>query len=294
MIGVTVIKRKRLWPLLFTGIAVGAIILLAAGLSELEFSLGQTFSLEKEPWDRSEPGEGTASPVLVFLLTLLWWLLDLTPLLLPFVVIYLIISREARKQLFRYLVTLLWMLAFLAWLRTRVDFLNRANAVQSPETLTPGEAESVVEFTSAPPQWMVFTSSLFLAVLIAAMLTGAVWLVWHRRRRPENPMEQLAREAQDALEALQAGSDLKNTVMRCYREMSRVLNAQRGIKRQQAMTPREFEKYLKETGLPGQHVQQLTRLFEGVRYGAKVPDEEKEHQAIACLTAIIEACRSSP
>ena len=287
-------KRERLWPLVFTGIAVGAIILLAAGLSGLEFSLGQTFFLKQEPWVRSEPGEGTSSPVLAFLLTLLWWLLNLTPLLLPFVIIYLIISREARRQLFRYLVTLLWTLAFYVWLRTRIDFSNRSNAVQSPDTVTTGAAESAVEFTNAPPQWMVFTTSLFLAVLIAAMLTGAVWLVWRRRRRPGNPMEQLAREAQDALEALQAGSDLKNTVMRCYREMSRVLDAQRGIKRQQAMTPREFEKYLKETGLPGQHVQQLTRLFEGVRYGAKVPDEGIERQAIACLTAIIEACRSSP
>jgi preprotein translocase subunit YajC len=289
-----VTKRKRLWPLLFTGIAVVAIILLAAGLSELEFSLGQTFFLKQEPWDRSGPVEGTPSPVLAFLLTLLWWLLDLAPLLLPFVVIYFIISREARKQLFRYLVILLWTLTFYVWLRTRVDFLNRAEAVQSPEMLTPGEAESAVEFAATPPQWMVFITSLFLAVLIAAMFTGAVWLVWHRRRRPGNSMEQLAQEVQDALEALQAGSDFKNTVMRCYREMSRVLDEQRGIKRQQAMTPREFEKYLKETGLPGQHVQQLTRLFEGVRYGAKVPDEEKERQAIACLTAIIEACRSSP
>jgi hypothetical protein len=51
---------------------------------------------------------------------------------------------------------------------------------------------------------------------------------------------------------------------------------------------------LEEAGLPGKHVQQLTRLFEQVRYGAKVSDEQKERQAIACLTAIVEACRSLP
>ena len=49
---------------------------------------------------------------------------------------------------------------------------------------------------------------------------------------------------------------MRNTVMRCYFEMVRVLDEQRGIRRQMDMTPREFEKRLEDTGLPGEHVRQ--------------------------------------
>ena len=51
--------------------------------------------------------------------------------------------------------------------------------------------------------------------------------------------------------------------------MSRVLHQQRGIRRHQAMTPREFVVYLEEVGLPTEAVMRLTELFEQVRYGAK-------------------------
>ena len=49
---------------------------------------------------------------------------------------------------------------------------------------------------------------------------------------------------------------------------------------------------LKDAGLPNKPLGQLTRLFEDVRYGAKVPSEKDEKQAVRCLTAIAEACRS--
>ena len=60
-----------------------------------------------------------------------------------------------------------------------------------------------------------------------------------------------------------------------------------------ALNP-ELLRELKAAGLPDTHVQRLTRLFEGVRYGARVANEREERQAVACLTAIVEACTSSP
>jgi hypothetical protein len=104
----------------------------------------------------------------------------------------------------------------------------------------------------------------------------------------------LAREAQEALHALQAGVDLQDAVMRCYFEMGQILSEQRGIRRGETMTPREFERHLRGAGLPQQPVEQLTRLFEGARYGARVSGKREERQAIACLTAIVDACRSMP
>jgi hypothetical protein len=102
----------------------------------------------------------------------------------------------------------------------------------------------------------------------------------------------LAGPAEEAIAAIRVGADLKDTVMRCYFEMGRVLREQRGISRDQAMTPREFEQYLAQEGLPRKPVGQLTRLFEMVRYGAKAVGKREELQAIDCLTAIVNACRS--
>jgi hypothetical protein len=103
----------------------------------------------------------------------------------------------------------------------------------------------------------------------------------------EGAKELLALEAQRAIETLQAGSGLKDTVLRCYQEMSQVLQEQRNIQRQKAMTPREFEKHLAEIGLRDKHIRQLTRLFEGVRYGDNVSSERDKREAMDCLRAIV-------
>jgi hypothetical protein len=114
--------------------------------------------------------------------------------------------------------------------------------------------------------------------------------VWRRIHPPESPLERLAREAEQALGALQAGADLRDTVLRCYVEMGRVVREAKGLAREAAMTPREFEHSLGEAGLPQDRVRQLTRLFEDVRYGAKSAGVREEQQAVDCLGAIVEAC----
>ncbi len=195
----------------------------------------------------------------------------------------------------RTLAFLISFLFFIQLIRERLRSLNwEAGLLSSDGSLAPGLFPTLptAEFVAAPPAWLVLVTSLILALLLALALAGMVWWIWLRRRRAVHPLAQLAQEAQDALEALQAGGDLKDVVMRCYFEMNRVLREQRGITRPEAMTPREFERQLEQAGLPGEHVRQLTRLFENVRYGAKVPGEREERQAMTCLTAIVEHCRS--
>ena len=96
-----------------------------------------------------------------------------------------------------------------------------------------------------------------------------------------------AQEARQAVQTLAAGSDLKDTVLRCYRDMNRALSQQRGINRQQAMTPREFAAYLAGIGLRDEHIQRLTRLFENVRYGTYTASERDKREAVDCLNAIV-------
>jgi 2-iminoacetate synthase ThiH len=52
------------------------------------------------------------------------------------------------------------------------------------------------------------------------------------------------------------------------------------------MTPHEFAQRLEKAGLPAHPVQQLTRLFERVRYGAFNPGKKDVDEAVACLNAI--------
>ena len=289
VIRVSMTGRKRTRTLLLLGVAVVAIVILSIGLSELELRPGQPFSLERKPpvsGGSYSIGGGST------LVTVIRVFFIVAVLFLPFAIIQLIVSPKARKRLLRQLVSLLPFFILLHLLM-RAQLNVTGEQVQpsdvSPDTLS---LAPTVAFTPNPPPWLTVATSLGLAVLVAMVLVGVLWLVWRHRYQPKSPLKQLAQEAQDALDALLTGADLKNVVMRCYFEMARVLNEQRGIKRQRDMTPREFRSRLEEAGLPGEPIRQLTRLFEEVRYGTKVPSEGEEHQAIACLTAIVEACRS--
>jgi hypothetical protein len=83
-------------------------------------------------------------------------------------------------------------------------------------------------------------------------------------------------------------------VLRCYREMSQILSEQRGVARPRDMTPREFEQQLATVGLRDEHIRRLTRLFERVRYGARLAGEHEEREAVDCLSAIARAYERMP
>jgi hypothetical protein len=142
------------------------------------------------------------------------------------------------------------------------------------------------EYIANPPQWLVLTVSLALGLLVV----GAIWLIVYRaRKRPASELAQIAREAQTALAGLESGEDMRNAVLRCYAEMSRVLSQRRGVQRDKTVTPREFEVRLATAGLRDDHIRRLTRLFEMVRYGPRDPGEREEREAVACLQAIVAA-----
>jgi hypothetical protein len=91
------------------------------------------------------------------------------------------------------------------------------------------------------------------------------------------------------LAELQSGSDLRDTITRCYADMVRIFSEQRGMGRDKTMTPREFEQRLAAAGLGDMHIQRLTRLFELVRYSQRMPGEREEREAQECLAAIVQS-----
>ena len=292
-------KPSKLQILILLGIAVAATVILAAGLSNLKLLPGQPFSFpffgERAP---VEPGQYGTLPGGELLLSLVRGLLILLALLVPVIVILAIVYPEFRKRMLRRLLSITLLLVCLyALMRLRPDIFGITEEIQIPDQAAPSEQASplpVTEMITEPPSWLTPVASLCLALPIAALLAGlAVRLLSHRTRRPASPLEQLAQEAEEAIEQLRAGSDLRNTVIRCYAEMTRVLAEQRGIRRRESMTTREFEVHLQTLGLPDEPIKRLTRLFEDVRYGTMAPGEREEQQAIASLGAIAEACKSS-
>jgi hypothetical protein len=273
------------------GLAVVALVILAAGLSDLTLLPGRP--LHRFAQSRGEPGGTVALPgseLLGFLLNAVY---VLGILLLPVAIIYVIISPEARKRVVRSLGLLLWLVALFVLMRARPEIFKELQ-LQPLDVSVPGDqGAATAEFLANFPPWLVVSTALALAATVVAGLAGVGWTLWRRSHPVVTPLDQLGQEAQQALDALQAGADVQDTVIRCYMEMSRVLDERRGLRRAEAATPREFEEELKQAGLPNAQVERLTRLFEAVRYGAKVAGERQQRQAIDCLAGIVEACQIS-
>jgi hypothetical protein len=292
-------KSSKLWWLFLLSITILALIFLSTGLSKSTLQRSQPFpvwifnNLEpgEAPPDEARSEEVPTRPIS------LWYRLSFFILigLLTLWIITFILHPEARKRMLIRMISYLTLLLiiFLVYSKLKPPELVNQNGGDDVEIgpggiFTQEEPPVTPTLVADPPQWLVVTITLAFIILIL----GVIWFVWQRRPRRttwESPKQLLALEARRAIETLQAGSDLKDTVLRCYQEMSQVLKEQRGIQRQKGMTPREFEKHLVEIGLRDEHIRRLTRLFEGVRYGDNVSSERDKREALDCLRAIVRA-----
>jgi len=146
-------------------------------------------------------------------------------------------------------------------------------------------------FSPNTSPWIIMVAGIILGVIATIVITLLIIRFQHEKAWQSTPLMRLADQAQEALNELGAGGDLRNIVLRCYFEMTKIIIEKKSMKREKSMTPREFEMELVAKGLPLKSVQMLTRLFEEVRYGSKVPDNREEWMATTSLTAIIEACQ---
>lgn len=124
-----------------------------------------------------------------------------------------------------------------------------------------------------------------IGLLAAGTLIG-VWLFTSSRNRATT-IDIVGLEAEEAWQKLKTGLDLKDVVIKCYRQMSLALAKEQGIEREDFMTTREFENLLEAAGVPHDPIHQLTQLFEAVRYGNWQPNPIDEQKAIHCLEAIM-------
>jgi hypothetical protein len=138
------------------------------------------------------------------------------------------------------------------------------------------------------PLGPVPTSLLWLVgiVLLMSSILLGIW-IFTPSRRETTTIGLVGLEAEKAWQALITGLDLKDVIIKCYRQMSLALEQEQGIERKDFMTTREFENLLEAAGIPHEPIHQLTQLFEAVRYGNWQPNLVDEQKAIHCLQAIV-------
>ena len=296
--------RTKTLLLLAFGIALLAMLALAVGVSELDLLPGIS-APETEQVDDDAPGdlppgvdEAFRTAFQIFAVIIVAGL--------PIIILYSFLTPEARKNLLKALVPILLfgLFVYIA-MRASSNLEEQAQpagtvvaetAVVTPvpeQTGVAGAGEAGEVELEAPP-WVLWGTIVSLALIVTLVMVGAVRFLMRYRTRQPSPLAELATQAEEAVEAIRAGADLQDTVLLCYYRMSQTLQEQRGIARETAMTPREFETYLARSGLPGEPVQRLTRLFEQVRYGAKAMEADDEAGALSSLGAIVDYCRSAP
>jgi hypothetical protein len=282
--------------LVFFGIALLALVGLAMTLNALQMDPGKPLSfyqLAPQIYDPGMPGglERTLLAAIRVLLILGWVVLPAYALLLVF-------SKRARKQFLRDMATFLPIVIMLYLLSRAKTSQNAAEQI-NPRMfniggLAEGQAGSEVPppVYQAPPEWLTTTITVGLVVIISLAVV-LIFLALYRRSkgRALEPLHHIQQEAQAALDAIEAGGDLREVIIRCYVQMIEALRQYRSIQRDRDMTPHEFEAYLEQRGLPLAPVQQLTLLFEQARYSGSTPARQDERAAVASLTAIIAACQ---
>lgn len=285
-------KRKAL---IFLGMAFGALLLLVAGLSSIAFEGVRPFSFQ--PPAVEQPGgvlgrDAAQRMQIIFYLFMALYLVA---------VLSIFLTREGRFRLMLFIL----MLALVSLCVYAVGSLFEEQppptliTTGTPEALPPEiEAEPTIELLPiedlplpSTPSWLVTLVGVTLAAVLAGAVLGLLWLIARRRRSFSLP-QALAEQAQEAVDALEAGGDLSNVVIRCYAQMSKVLYDERSLMRHLAMTPREFEQVLLRMGLPAGPVHTLTRLFEEARYGGISPDAGGVEQALDSLRAIVAHCQA--
>lgn len=222
--------------------------------------------------------------------------LALALVIFPFYLVYMLINANRRKRLLRDVIVFGMILFFFDRLRVIADNMRLNEAELFPETgIEQTEPlptiQPLSEFVNNPPPIITIIVTVVVVGLLAAIIFGIFWFVLRQRNRDSDAIVRVRREAEEALQTIQAGGNLRDTIIQCYRRMMQAVNDARGIQRDAAVTPREFIKTLTARGIPLAPVRDLTRLFEDARYGHIEGGMRQQLEAVSALEEIVEACR---
>lgn len=282
-------RSRRTLLLLYLAIGLASLVILASSISQLQLKTGTLFN------------EETIDELNLLLAQFAEYrgVLLVCAAIIPVLVLVSSLLQQARYQqrpearrnsMLAVVLQLLLLVLALMIIRRRI--LEDENNPLNPGQIQAPIASIGENFERIPiniPQYAAFLVGFVLLVL------GVIVLFWlaGRRRRDNISREEVKQDALEALNEIEQGFDLRDVIIRCYYEMTLAVERHRGIKRAEGMTPREFEYQLDHLGIPPEPVAQLTRIFEEVRYGGRMPQGETEELARTCLLAIASACGGS-
>lgn len=287
-------KRKLVAVALLVFVGV-VIVALAAGLPGMALRQGQPFRLGEGGLEG--PGMDTTGEGLFWVVMIVRGLLAAAVIMFPLYLFISLRTRQGRQRLFGELIVFSLLLLLLSAMRnTRLQELLRSMRPAAQGTGPPDaalEAPLLAFDPSSVPGWGTQAVVVILAVLLAGGAALIAWWLYQPKRKTGELSDltrlKLADEAKQTVDALEAGMELKDAILRCYYQMAYILAKERGLERPLAMTPAEFASELTAQGLPKWPVNELTRLFEMARYGALHLGRVEEERAVECLTAIVAA-----
>jgi hypothetical protein len=187
------------------------------------------------------------------------------------------------KDIGSYIQSLMIMLLIVGSFFFMMLFLPRSQNSIALETNAPVVAQPIPSPLGPVPPLLVWLIGIVLSV--SGILVG-IWIFGLSPRQAKT-IDLVGLEAEKAWQALKTGLELKDVIVKCYRQMSLALEKEQGIERKEYMTTREFEKLLGAAGVPSEPIHQLTGLFDAVRYGHWQPNPIDEQKAIRSLEAIV-------
>jgi len=280
----TALRRRKLLIFTLALVFVISLFLLATSLSRLQFSPGRVYSLPPRGGAAQENPPPLPGNRWMDYLNLIFW--SACGLLLIGALIAAIISKEYRREfLITALVALILFVGLYSFFHAHPQRQPFEPAPSRPGAELPQQPTETPLRPVNPPHWSSF-------LLFLLVLGGAGLLAWRFLprflRREENPLSGLADLAGEAAAELRGGAVVRDTVLRCYREMSELLSKRGRIPPdlRRVLTAREFEEHLRAVGVRDEHIARLSRLFELVRYGGRASSPKEATEAIACLEAI--------
>lgn len=280
--------------ILLAVLALGSLTVLAFSLDRVSFNEAQRFGQREET--AAAQRITTRDVVNAWMSVPFWKQVVLWVLVAMLVVLMaLLLSPEMRKRLILLFIKTTLTLAGVYYLLRNygAEFLTRltVQGVTLPEQGDSGDALPVPVFEPPEPSSAVSYVISFLFALLTVLLLWAVYRGWKKYLETNrSPLHEIADIARSSLRDLSSGRDSGDVIINCYLRMSNTVADKRQLRRDEAMTPREFALHLEKAGLPGDAVQRLTRLFEAVRYGDRKSGPQEVNEAVGCLNTILYYC----
>jgi hypothetical protein len=291
-------NRPSLRILLIMAAAVVVLVLLAVSVSQLELQEGYTV-----PIAEIEPGGAIEQETLLgsgeLFEAIIRAFIAIALIGLPIYVIASFFSPEGRRRLLAHIIIIAGLFLLLSLLNDDQESPQEwAQEEQAEMGGDPFEflfedpsAKPVPEMPEEAPAWVNTLLIILLVGLIVAIVVGIYLYLERRRRRRMSALDQMAEQAQDAIDKLRAGADFNSTILQCYYEMNRTVSEELEVRRSGSMTARDFEDYLIDKGIPYRPIDDLTKLFERARYSNRAPAPSEERIAVQALTDLVDAVR---